>query len=77
MVRLNVPKSERVAKKRSMLGMSSQLSSITHFSDITALTGGAGRQVREINHFNSAGGRQREIELTNLQLDKYGPYWRV
>ena len=46
MVRLNVPKAERLARKRSMQGMSGQLNSITHFSDISALTGGAGRQVR-------------------------------
>ncbi|CAL8400343.1 neuroguidin [Gadus morhua] len=44
MVRLNVPKAERLARKRSMQGMSGQLNSITHFSDISALTGGAGRQ---------------------------------
>ncbi|KAJ8010553.1 hypothetical protein DPEC_G00076280 [Dallia pectoralis] len=40
MVRLAVPRSERTTKKRGMLGMSGQLSGITRFSDITALTGG-------------------------------------
>ncbi|XP_063339785.1 neuroguidin [Pelmatolapia mariae] len=40
MVRLNVPKHQRNAKKRGMMSMSNQLSSITHFGDITALTGG-------------------------------------
>uniref|UniRef100_A0A3Q3W5K8 Neuroguidin n=1 Tax=Mola mola TaxID=94237 RepID=A0A3Q3W5K8_MOLML len=44
MVRLNMPKRVRNSKKRSMMSMSSQLSGITHFSDITALTGGEGRQ---------------------------------
>ncbi|XP_076868447.1 neuroguidin [Brachyhypopomus gauderio] len=39
MVRLSVPREQR-AKKRRLGGMTSQLSSITHFSDITALTGG-------------------------------------
>ncbi|KAM6976869.1 neuroguidin [Aplochiton taeniatus] len=42
MVRLNVPRKEKSAKKRGILGMSGQLSSITRFSDITALTGGEG-----------------------------------
>ncbi|XP_029934713.1 neuroguidin [Myripristis murdjan] len=44
MVRLNMPKSQKSAKKRGMMGMSGQLSGITHFSDITALTGGEGGQ---------------------------------
>ncbi|XP_037550179.1 neuroguidin [Nematolebias whitei] len=43
MVRLTVPKSQKT-KKRNLMSMSNQLSSITHFSDITALTGGEGRQ---------------------------------
>ncbi|XP_068199684.1 neuroguidin [Antennarius striatus] len=43
MVRLNVPKQQK-NKKRGMMSMSSQLSGITHFSDITALTGGEGGQ---------------------------------
>uniref|UniRef100_A0A673VSA7 Neuroguidin, EIF4E binding protein n=1 Tax=Salmo trutta TaxID=8032 RepID=A0A673VSA7_SALTR len=43
MVRLQVPRNERSAKKRGMLGMSGQLSGITRFSDITALTGGEGQ----------------------------------
>ncbi|KAL1006361.1 hypothetical protein UPYG_G00071360 [Umbra pygmaea] len=42
MVRVIVPRRERIAKKRGVLGMSGQLSSITRFSDITALTGGEG-----------------------------------
>ena len=45
MVRLAVPKRDRAVRKRGMLGMSGQLSGITRFSDITALTGGEG-QVR-------------------------------
>lgn len=45
MVRLNVPKHQRNAKKRGMMAMSNQLSSITHFGDITALTGGEAVQV--------------------------------
>lgn len=44
MVRLNVSKSQKNSRKRGMMGMSGQLSAITHFSDITALTGG-GEQV--------------------------------
>ncbi|XP_012708840.2 neuroguidin isoform X2 [Fundulus heteroclitus] len=44
MVRLNMPKHERTARKRSTMAMSGQLSGITHFSDITALTGGEGGQ---------------------------------
>lgn len=44
MVRLTVPKSQKT-RKRNLMSMSNQLSSITHFSDITALTGGEGRQV--------------------------------
>ncbi|XP_044033284.1 neuroguidin isoform X2 [Siniperca chuatsi] len=43
MVRLNMPKRQNT-KKRGMMGMSGQLSGITHFSDITALTGGEGGQ---------------------------------
>nr|XP_046227062.1 neuroguidin [Scatophagus argus] len=43
MVRLNVPKRQKNAKKRGMMAMSGQLSGITHFSDITALTGGGGQ----------------------------------
>uniref|UniRef100_A0A3Q0SSY8 Neuroguidin, EIF4E binding protein n=1 Tax=Amphilophus citrinellus TaxID=61819 RepID=A0A3Q0SSY8_AMPCI len=42
MVRLNVPKHQRNARKRGMMSMSNQLSSITRFGDITALTGGEG-----------------------------------
>ncbi|XP_077480981.1 neuroguidin isoform X2 [Stigmatopora argus] len=44
MVRLNVPKREKNAKKRKMMSMSGQLGSITHFGDISALTGGDGGQ---------------------------------
>ncbi|MBN3304435.1 NGDN protein, partial [Amia calva] len=39
MVRLNVTRKERIAKKRGLQGMSSQLNSITHFGNISALTG--------------------------------------
>ncbi|KAK2858597.1 hypothetical protein Q5P01_003217 [Channa striata] len=42
MVRLNVPKHQK--RKRGVMSMSGQLSGITHFSDITALTGGEGNQ---------------------------------
>lgn len=45
MVRLNMPKRQKNSKKRGMMSMSGQLSGITHFSDITALTGGEGGQV--------------------------------
>jgi len=44
MVRLNMPKRQKNSKKRGMMSMSGQLSGITHFSDITALTGGEGGQ---------------------------------
>ncbi|XP_047468028.1 neuroguidin [Mugil cephalus] len=44
MVRLNMPKHQKNSKKRGMMAMSGQLSGITHFSDITALTGGEGGQ---------------------------------
>lgn len=40
MVRLNMPKHQKSAKRRGTMAMSSQLGGITHFSDITALTGG-------------------------------------
>uniref|UniRef100_A0A1A7XCB9 Neuroguidin, EIF4E binding protein n=1 Tax=Iconisemion striatum TaxID=60296 RepID=A0A1A7XCB9_9TELE len=43
MVRLNVPKRQKNARKRGTMAMSGQLSGITHFSDITALTGGEGQ----------------------------------
>ncbi|XP_029954923.1 neuroguidin-like [Salarias fasciatus] len=42
MVRLNMPKHQKNSKKRGMMAMSGQLSGITHFSDISALTGGEG-----------------------------------
>ncbi|KAM9774897.1 neuroguidin [Syngnathus typhle] len=44
MVRLNVPSRDRSGKKRSVMSMSGQLGGITHFGDITALTGGEGGQ---------------------------------
>ncbi|XP_057679776.1 neuroguidin [Corythoichthys intestinalis] len=44
MVRLNVSKREKNSKKRKMMSMSGQLGGITHFGDITALTGGEGGQ---------------------------------
>lgn len=45
MVRLNVSKHQRNARKRGGMSMSNQLNSITHFGDITALTGGEAEQV--------------------------------
>ncbi|XP_053268444.1 neuroguidin [Pleuronectes platessa] len=47
MVRLNVSKQEKGNRKRGTMGMSGQLKSITHFRDISALTGGEGRQGEE------------------------------
>ncbi|XP_038581231.1 neuroguidin [Micropterus salmoides] len=44
MVRLNTPKRQKNGKKRGVMGMFGQLSGITHFSDISALTGGEGGQ---------------------------------
>ncbi|KAM6971600.1 neuroguidin [Tautogolabrus adspersus] len=44
MVRLNMPKQQKNSKKRGRMAMSGQLSGITHFGDITALTGGEGGQ---------------------------------
>lgn len=40
MVRLSLPKRAKTGRKRGLLSMSTQLSGITHFGDITALTGG-------------------------------------
>lgn len=45
MVRLNVPSREKNSIKRRIMSMSGQLGGITHFGDITALTGGEGGQV--------------------------------
>lgn len=45
MVRLNVSKNQKNAKKRGLMAMSGQLSSITNFGDISALTGGEDREV--------------------------------
>lgn len=45
MVRLSMPKRAKNARKRAMMSMSGQLSGITHFGDITALTGGEGAEV--------------------------------
>ncbi|KAM4809741.1 neuroguidin [Rhinophrynus dorsalis] len=42
MVRLNMTRQEKARRKRA-LAMTSQLRSITHFTDISALTGGEGR----------------------------------
>ncbi|XP_062235941.1 neuroguidin [Platichthys flesus] len=47
MVRLNVSKQEKGNRKRGTMGMSGQLKGITHFRDISALTGGEGRQSEE------------------------------
>lgn len=70
MVRLNMPKHQKNSKKRGMMGMSNQLSGITHFSDITALTGGDG-QVSERE--TSLGGLGRSVRL-HLGLHKNGHY---
>ncbi|XP_029002259.1 neuroguidin [Betta splendens] len=48
MVRLNVPKAQKNARRRGM-GMSRQLGGITHFGDITALTGGDDDQTGEMS----------------------------
>lgn len=40
MVRLSLPKRAKTGRKRGLMSMSTQLSGITHFGDITALTGG-------------------------------------
>lgn len=55
MVRLSVSKREKGRRKRASV-MSSQLHSLTHFSDISALTGGAPHldEVRQ----GCSGGRQ-------------------
>lgn len=50
MVRLNMPARQKNSKKRGMMSMTGQLSGITHFSDITALTGGEGGQVSSQRH---------------------------
>ncbi|XP_053324216.1 neuroguidin [Spea bombifrons] len=42
MVRLNMTRQEKARKKR-VISMTSQLNSLTHFTDISALTGGEGR----------------------------------
>ncbi|CAH2294463.1 ngdn [Pelobates cultripes] len=42
MVRLNMTRQEK-ARKKKVLSMTSQLGSLTHFTDISALTGGEGR----------------------------------
>ncbi|AWP20859.1 putative neuroguidin [Scophthalmus maximus] len=49
MVRLNMPKNQKNTRKRGMMAMTGQLSGITHFGDITALTGGEDRQDGESN----------------------------
>ncbi|XP_061570042.1 neuroguidin, partial [Cololabis saira] len=49
MVRLNVTKHQRNARKRGTMSMSGQLNRITHFGDITALTGGDGGQDGDIS----------------------------
>ena len=50
MVRLNMPKHQKNSKKRGMMSMSGMLSGITHFGDISALTGGEGGQVSLQRH---------------------------
>lgn len=44
LVRLNMPQRQKGVRKRGMMSMSGQLSGITNFGDITALTGGEGMQ---------------------------------
>ncbi|KAM8731404.1 neuroguidin [Acanthopagrus schlegelii] len=44
MVRLNMPKHQKNSKKRGAMSMSGMLNGITHFGDISALTGGEGGQ---------------------------------
>ncbi|XP_029313659.1 neuroguidin [Cottoperca gobio] len=44
MVRLNMPQRQKNSRKRDGMSMSGQLSGITHFSDISALTGAEGGQ---------------------------------
>lgn len=46
MVRLNMSKREKNSRKRGAMSMSGQLRGITHFGDISALTGAEGGQVR-------------------------------
>lgn len=50
MVRLNMPKKQKNSKKRGVMSMSGMLSGITHFGDISALTGGEGGQVSLQRH---------------------------
>ncbi|KAF3836082.1 hypothetical protein F7725_028640 [Dissostichus mawsoni] len=45
LVRLNVPTRQKNANKRGSMSMSGQLNGITHFSDISALTGGEGARM--------------------------------
>ncbi|KAK1152947.1 neuroguidin [Acipenser oxyrinchus oxyrinchus] len=45
MVRLNLSKKERVSRKRGMLGMTSQLRSLTHFRDISPDWGRASGEI--------------------------------
>nr|XP_033802171.1 neuroguidin [Geotrypetes seraphini]XP_033802172.1 neuroguidin [Geotrypetes seraphini]XP_033802173.1 neuroguidin [Geotrypetes seraphini] len=47
MVRLNLTRKEKAQKKRSM-AMTSQLQSLTHFGDISALMGGTGNPGEEV-----------------------------
>ncbi|XP_059182757.1 neuroguidin [Centropristis striata] len=42
MVRLNTPQRQKNGRKRGVMSMTGQLGDITHFGDITALTGGEG-----------------------------------
>lgn len=55
MVRLSVSKREKGRRKRASV-MSSQLHSLTHFSDISALTGGAPHldEVRRVHWWQAA-----------------------
>lgn len=68
MVRLSVSKREKGRRKRANI-MSSQLHSLTHFSDISALTGGT-PHLDEVRLWSS-GGRWPSC----FQLNVYGAYY--
>lgn len=78
MVRLNLPKRQKNSKKRGMMSMSGQLSGITHFSDITALTGGEGGQVSSYSNIciSSVGENSkvwsRQLKRICVNLQSYG-----
>lgn len=89
MVRLNMPKHQKNSKKRGAMSMSGMLSGITHFGDISALTGGEGGQVslqrhRQRGHtsltergWNTADGEKMCVEgyLMGVSLRWGGRLW--